>query len=119
MHCVKCGGMLYLDALSCFHCGAAIDHKANILSTNWDAHDKSHKVNIRLFPQKGPVSSLIGFATWASLIIPALSMPYIFKLSFEKYREWDSLLLDFILSLIVFFVFYFTKKALYNPTHNR
>lgn len=122
MYCIKCGGMVHLDALSCFHCGITIDHTGNINTVQWHAlegNKKDKKKEESLFFETIPLSSLIKTAIWASLIMPALIMPYIFKLSFEKYRNLDSILLDAILSMIVFSVFYLVKKALYNSKHKR
>lgn len=118
MYCIKCGGMVHWEALSCFHCGTTINHNGNMQTANWDdgeAGKVNPKRNIQFIGKKIPVSHFIQIAIWASLIVPALVMPYIFKLSFEKYRNTDSILLDAALSMIVFFIFYFTKKALYNP----
>jgi len=116
MYCIKCGGIIHLEAVSCFHCGTAINHKGNTLTGDWyDSNAENSTNRFQKTVKKIPISSATRVALWASLIIPALIMPYIFKLSFEKYRNMDSVLLDVTLSFIVFLIFYFTKKALYIP----
>jgi hypothetical protein len=122
MNCIKCGGSVHSDALSCFHCGVSINHRANVQFIDWltsESVAEFKKNRIRRFTNKIPVTPISRLVMWLSLIIPALLMPYIFKLSIEKYRKADSFLLDITLSIIVFSIFYFVKKAFYNPIHKK
>ena len=122
MYCIKCGGVVSFDSLSCFHCGMSIDHTGNIHSVDWHSHNKqtqSRQKRIRLFLNEIHVSFVAKAVMWSSLIIPALLMTYVFRLIFEKYRNLDSVLLDSALTLIIFSVFYFTNKAISNSKIKR
>lgn len=116
MFCIKCGGIVSFDSLSCFHCGVPIEHKGNIHTVDWHNHGNEGPVinrkKIRLFFNE--IHVIVKAVMWTSLILPALLLLYVFKLIFEKYRSLDFILLHSTLTVIIFSIFYFTKKAISN-----
>ncbi len=121
MTCVRCGGAVHMDAFSCFHCGASIDHNPNVYRMDQLIQSTAKELKerrTRLFSRSLPVSRSGQWILWLSLILPAIAMPYVFRVISMKYREADSALLDVSLSLIVFLIFYSVKKAMNRNINN-